>query len=161
MERAVPIQVKNVTDILLIWGVHDVYLFEDLTKAERITTEVFDGDFESCMDKTLAEIDDYFKSSPTLTIRNGQIIPTPGIKINIKSFIQWSKDVISTGRYPTITAFPIDKAIELIRKSKVYKAFFDKSKTIIDTAKPTQFTEKKKWEDWNSIFLNLKKWCPN
>ena len=43
-------------------GITDAVLFDGDTKANRITTKLFDDDFTSCMDKTYIELDDDLKS---------------------------------------------------------------------------------------------------
>ena len=73
---------------LLILKVEETDLFQYLIKSERIYKEVFDDDFESCMDKTSTKLDDGFKSFSTLTVSKRQIHLTPGTKRNIKEFIQ-------------------------------------------------------------------------
>ena len=69
---------QTAKDALVMYVVYDTDLFQDLTNSERITTEVFDDDFESFMDKTLTKLDDDFKSFSTLTTSKEQIRLTPG-----------------------------------------------------------------------------------
>ena len=69
-------------------GITDATVFQGISKAERIASEVFDDDFSSCMDKTYTDLDDDLKSYSMLTVTNGQIRLTPGQKKNIKAFIQ-------------------------------------------------------------------------
>ena len=61
------------------------------------------------MDKSPAEIDDDFKSFSTVTTSHRKISLAHGIKIDTKAFIQWTKYVISTGRYPTRMEFTIER----------------------------------------------------
>ena len=83
-----------------------------------------------------------------------------GIKRNIKAFVQSAKDSIRTGSYTMRMEFSIDKEIELMHKRKSHKAFVENSKTNIDTAKPTKFTYRGKWDDWKAIFLNILRLVP-
>ena len=65
-------------------GIMYAVLFEGDTKASRIATELFDGDFTSCMYKTYVKLDDDLKSYYTLTAAHGQIRLTPVHKNNIR-----------------------------------------------------------------------------
>ena len=61
-------------------GIDDNSLWNGQTQAERIAAEVFDDDFNSCMDITSSEIDDSFKMYSALTVVNGQIRLRPNEK---------------------------------------------------------------------------------
>ena len=63
-------------------GITDAVLFDGDTKASRITTELFDEDFMSFMDKTHIELDDDLKSYSTLTAAHGKIRIAHGHKKN-------------------------------------------------------------------------------
>ena len=78
----------TVQDAIILCGVNDAIVFNGLTKAERIADDVFDDDFQSCMDKTIKELDEDLKSYSALTIGNGQIRLTPGNKRNIRGLMQ-------------------------------------------------------------------------
>jgi hypothetical protein len=43
----------TVYNAIMLCGVIDPTYFNGTTKAERIATEIFDDDFQSCMDKTV------------------------------------------------------------------------------------------------------------
>ena len=68
--------------------------------------------------------------------------------------------MIRTGKDPSMIPLPVQKAAEFILRIKYHKDFADKSKKIVDTAKPTQFTEKSKWEYWNMVFIKFLKSIP-
>ena len=78
----------TVQDAIILCGVNDATVFNGSTKAERIADDVFDDDFQSCMDKTIKELDEDLKSYSALTIGNGQIRLTPGNKRNIRGLMQ-------------------------------------------------------------------------
>ena len=48
-------------------GVNDVDLFNGQTAAERLAEDLFDGAFETCLDKTHEELDADFKTYSDLT----------------------------------------------------------------------------------------------
>ena len=52
---------KNAKYALVICGVEDTDLFQYLTNSERISIDVFDEYFESCMDKKSTKLDNNFK----------------------------------------------------------------------------------------------------
>ena len=123
-----------VEDAIILCGVNDSTAFNGATKAERIADDVFDDDFQSCMDKTIKELDEDLKSYSALTIGNGQIRLTPGNKRNIRGLMQWCRDKIRVGSNPSITPFPIIEVPNLIRRYKTHEAFVKMSTTMIDTA---------------------------
>ena len=69
-------------------GVNDIGLFEGRTQAEHLATDLFSNNFHTGMDKTHPELDSDFKTYSDLTQAQGQICVTPGIKKNIKAFVQ-------------------------------------------------------------------------
>ena len=69
------------------------------------------------MDKTFEELDADFKSYSELTANEGRLRFSPGIKRNVKAFIQWTRDEIRLGRDPANTPFPVGRAAELIRRN--------------------------------------------
>ena len=48
----------TVTNAMVMCKVDNVNLFDGVTQARRIAIEVFDDDFNTCMDKTMDELDD-------------------------------------------------------------------------------------------------------
>ena len=97
------------------------------------------------MDKMYVEIYDDLKSYYILTSAHGQIRLTPGNKKNIKAFIQCMRDYIRIGIDPITVRFPVTNASDFIKRYKHHDAYVNKSKTITETAKPENFTDKLKW----------------
>ena len=114
---AAPIM-HTVQNAIILCEVNDATVFNGATKAERIVDDVFDDDFQSCMDKKIKELDEDLKSYSALTIGNGQIRLTPGNKRNIRGLMQWCRDKIRVGSNPGITPFPIIEVPNLIRRYK-------------------------------------------
>ena len=81
-----PVQ-YTVLDAITLCGVNTFIQFNAATQAERISTENFDDDFQSCMDKTMEELANDLKSYSSLAVANGQIRLTPGITKKIKAFM--------------------------------------------------------------------------
>ena len=125
-------------------GITDVVLFDGDTKAIRTFTELFDNDFTSCMDKTYVNKHDDLTSDSTLTATHGQIRLTPGHKKNIKAFIQWTRYQIRLGIDPNTVISPVANALEFIKRYEHHDAYINKSKTITETEKPENFTDKLK-----------------
>ncbi len=84
--------VYTVREAMAECGVNNVDQFEGRTQVERLAADLFSDDFYTCMDKTHGELDLDFKTYSDLTQTQGQIRVTPGIKKNIKAFLQWSRD---------------------------------------------------------------------
>ena len=157
---AANVDTYTVLDAMILCGIDNNTLFNGNTQATRITTEVFSDDFYTCMDKSFTDIDEDFKSYGALTAVQGQIRVNPGIKRNVKAFIQWTRDQICTSEDPSAIPFPIDQVSKLLIRYNSHQSFCKKAKTISTVAKPEQFTENTKWEDWNPVFLNFLRSIP-
>ena len=144
----------TVRDALIECGVDDVGIFLDQTPAERTEEDIFDNIFTSCMDVTFKELDEHFKTFSELSVAQGQIRLRPGIRKNIKAFVQWTPDEIRLACDPGATVFPVDQVSDLIRHYKMHENFQNNSKTLAEAANPKKFKESIKWEDWKPSFLN-------
>lgn len=106
-------------------------LFMEETPAQRIANNIFENIFTSCMDITVKELDEHFKTYSDLTVAQGQIcLPHPGTRTNIKAsrtnikaFVQSTRDEIRLGRDPSRTPFPINLVSDLIRRYKPHEKF--------------------------------------
>lgn len=160
MAAAAP-PVQTMEQALIACGVpDDGILFNGSTKAERIANDIFDDDFNSCLDVSFDDFDSECKTYSGLTINQGQIRLTPGTKRNIKALIQWSRDKIIIGVDPSSMLFPVVQAMTYIRRYKMHQQFISKSKTISDAAKPAKFSSDSKWIDWYPSFLNFLRSIP-
>ena len=70
---AVALCVNIVLDALVACGVDNTILINGHTPAWRLSDKILGNDFESCMDKTTKELENYFKSFRKLTQAQGQI----------------------------------------------------------------------------------------
>ena len=141
-------------------GVSNQDVFEDKTQAERLASDLFSDDFNTCMDKTHEELDSDFKTYSDLTQAQGQIRITPGVKKNIKAFLQWARDEYRLGRNPEYGRFSQADTQVLMRRYKTHKQFMDKSSDMSDAAKPPKFTTTMKWSDWSPTFINYLRTIP-
>jgi hypothetical protein len=91
------ILVFTVYNALVECGVDDVALFI----------------FETCMDLTFKELDEHFKTYSEITVQQGQLRIRPGVRKNIKAFIQWTRNEFRLGRDPSSIAFPVDNVSDL------------------------------------------------
>ena len=91
---------NTVRQLLAIAGVDDVQQFNGETQAQRLSADMFDDTFTSCMDKTYEELDSDLTMYSSLTVAQGQIRLQPGTKRGKKSFVQWTRDTIRTDRDP-------------------------------------------------------------
>lgn len=112
---------------------------------QRIAGDLFSDDFRSVMDKDWSEVTDDLKSYSTLTQTQGQIRLLPGVKKNLKAFIQWARDEIRMSRDPSTAAFPVGRVNELIRRAKTHEKFVKASDEAI---KPKDFKVETKWPEW-------------
>ena len=150
----------TVLDAMVACGVDDNIRFQEQTQAERFANEIFGNDFFMCMDKTFDELQSDLQSYSVLTIAQGQIRTSPGVKQRLQAFIQWTRDKVRNGEDPSAEPFPVELTSDLIRNYKSHQAFIEKSRTLIDTAKPNKFKDTYKWEDWCPTFLNFLRSIP-
>jgi hypothetical protein len=155
-----PVLPYTVYQAMIECGLDDHTLFNGNTQAQRIATEIFGDDFRSCMDITMTELSDAFKSLAVLTVNQGQIRVRPSEQRNIKAFVQWTRDRIRRGETPSEHIFSREDAVDLIRKLKTVDSFITKSKTIIETAKPHKLKSNTKWTDWLPTFTNFLRAIP-
>lgn len=153
-------QVYTVRDGMVLCGIDDESLFQDQTPAERFASDIFSNSFSMCLDKTMEEVNNDIKQYSSLTQAQGQIRITPGNRQNIQAFIQWVRDMLRTGREPSLEPFPLQDVANLIRNYKSHKAYMDKSKTVSEAARPIRFKENMHWEDWAPTFLNFLRAIP-
>ncbi|KAI2507357.1 hypothetical protein MHU86_7077 [Fragilaria crotonensis] len=151
----------TVVDAMVTCGVDHDGLFMDETQAQRLASDIFGDQFTSCLDITFKELDEHFKTYSDLTVAQGQIRIRPGIRKNIKAFVQWTRDELRLGRDPTGSPFPIIELVgDLIRRYRTHEKFLNDSKTLSEAAKPEKFKEATKWEDWKPTFLNYLRSIP-
>ena len=99
--------INTVHLLLLSIGISDVRVFLGQTDAQRLSDEMFDNDFRSCMDKTHEEIESDLKAYSSLTVAQGQIRLNPGIKRGIKAMVQWKRDMYRTDINPNTVSIPV------------------------------------------------------
>ena len=105
----------------------------------------------------MEEVQSDLKLYVSLTRQQGQIRTHPGNLHKIQAFIQWTRDMISSGLDPAGTQFPVQDTATLLKNYKSHKAFMDKSKIIAEAAKPVKFKENMRWEDWSPTFHQFPK----
>ena len=57
----------------------------------------------------------------------------------IQIFIQWNRDMLRTGRDPSLITFPSHEIVRPIRNYKSHKTYVDNSKTVSEAAKHVRF----------------------
>ena len=144
----------TVVDALIACGVNNAVLFMEQTQAQQIASDIFDDTFNSCRDITFKELDEHFKTYFDLSLVQGQICLNPGVRKNIKAFVQWTRDELRLGRDPSDTAFPILQVTDLICRYHTHEKYKTDSNTLAEAAKPEKFKEATKWEDWKPTFVN-------
>ena len=150
----------TVVDAMIACGMDHDALFQDETQAQRLATDIFGNQFTACLDVTYKELDEHFKTYTDLTAAQGRIQTRPGVRKNIKAFVQWTRDELRLGRDPALTPFPVAQVADLIRRYKTHEKYLTDSKTLSEAAKPEKFKESTKWEDWKPTFLNYLRSIP-
>ena len=129
-------------------------------KPDRIASEFFDDDFDSCLLLTFEDIENECKTMSSLTVAQGQIRLTPATKRNLKAFVEWTKYKLIVGEDPENDIFPVADAMEYIRRRKAHQSYIDKSRILSEAAKPDKLTEDTKWIDWFPTFVNFLRAIP-
>ena len=117
---------NTVRGILTLAEVNNVELFNVETQAQHLATNLFDDSFLSCMDKSYEEIDYDLKAYAIMTVTQGRIRLQPGVKLGIKSFVQWTRDRIRTDQDPMVIKVHAFNAALLIRHYKSHASFVKK-----------------------------------
>ena len=118
----------TVIDGMVACGMDHDALFQDETQAQRLATDIFGNQFSACLDVTFKELDEHFKTYTDLTAAQGRIQIRPGVRKNIKAFVQWTRDELRLGRDPALTPFPIAQVADLIRRYKTHEMYLDRFK---------------------------------
>ena len=117
--------VNTLEDLLTVCGVPDDGLFNGATNANRIAHDIFNNDFDSCMDIMFDDFDQECKTYASLTVAQGQIPLRPGTKNNIKAMMQWCREKLLIGQDPATIIYPNANQLNLICRYKQHQ-FKDK-----------------------------------
>lgn len=80
-------------------------------KATTITLELFDHKFEACIDITMDDLKENFKSLATILKTDGGVKIAPGPKRKVESFTLWVKHQYCMGRDPAALKYPYAESI--------------------------------------------------
>ena len=117
---------QTLRDVMITCGVpNDGILFNGDDKPDRIASEFFDDDFDSCLLMTFEDIENECKTMSSLTVNQGQIRLTPATKRNLKAFIEWTKYKLIVGEDPEDDVFPVADAMEYIRRRKAHNSYIE------------------------------------
>ena len=139
---------QTVLDGIILCGIPDANPFAGRTQAVRIASELFNDSFTAVKNKTFDDLDEDLKGFSILTVNQGQLRFQPGIKHNLRAFIQWTRDEFRMSRDPADTIFPVANVAILLDQYRTHKQFLDKAELMSKAAKPRDFTNETKWKDW-------------
>src|SRR5210317_1853701 len=140
----------DVKDAMIKCGISNTNNYAGTSPAERIATQIFDDDFQSCMDLQMDELNRALKILATLPRNQGQVIIMPLAKRKMKAFIQWTRDQIRNGRDPKRFEFPVADTTKLLDRMETHDRFRLDAE---HAPKPQMFTKDMKWEDWSTTFV--------
>lgn len=126
------------------------YLGQSIT--ERFTTDIFQNSFETCQDMTFEDFDSTLKAYANLPTNSGRIRIFPAPKSRIQALIHWVKGCYRTGLDPSLIAFPVGDAVQLIGEYHSHQNFIKSSNIMSEKAKPQTFSKDMFWEDWVTTF---------
>ena len=136
-------------------------LWNGETASQRIASDVFNDSFDSCIDITFVELDNHWKMYSSLTVAEGRIRLRPATKVNIRSLVQWTRDMFRTNQDPTSILFPVANRSELLNCYNTHKQWLTDASDMAKSARPKNFTEKMKWSGWKSTLINFLKSQPD
>ena len=88
------------------------------------------------MYKTFIDLESDFKIYSSLTQSQGQLRFLTGMKNKIKTFVQWTRNLIRMGMNPDKETFSLNQTASLIRVYKTHEKFIKDSSLQPDPAKP-------------------------
>lgn len=150
----------TVRDALVACGVPDANPYQGQTSAQRMAIDIFNNDFNACIDKAASDLKDDFDAFSSLASNQGRIRLAPGVKKRVAAFVQWTKDEIRMDRDPATTPFPVNDVASLERRANSHKLFVTSAEMNSKAAKPRNFDSKSKWEEWNPTFRNYLRQIP-
>jgi hypothetical protein len=135
-------------------------LFNAANALARISADIFNDNFSTCMDLSFTDLEDSWKTYSGLTVSEGRIRLLPGTKVNIKAFVQWVRDQIRIGNDPAQSPFPVNCRNDLLERYNTHKQWLKDAPDMLKSAMPKNFTEKMNWADWKGTFVNFLKTQP-
>ena len=104
--------------------------------SQRIANDIFNNSFNTCIDITFTELDNHWKTYSSLTVADGRIRLRPGTKVNIRAFVQWTRDKLRTGEDPAIEMFPVASRTDLIDCYNTHKQWVSDASDMAKSARP-------------------------
>jgi hypothetical protein len=150
-------------DALALCGVltdTDNIQFNEANAAARITAGVFNDNYSTCMDLSITNLEDDWKTYCTLTVAEDKIRLTSRTKANIKALLQCVRDRIRSGENPADDTFPVNDCFDLMERFNTHKQWMKDAEGMVKSAMPKEFDEKMNWADWNGTFINFLKSQP-
>ena len=134
-----------------VWAAMHVCLFPRTgVKHRSVATDLFQDDFETCIDFNDGALYNYFKATASLAAAHGQIKLQIQHRNNIRAFVQWTKEAIRTGQDPAMQEFAPTGIASILRKAESHKLYIANSD--MNAVKPKYFTKEIKWADWAPSF---------
>ena len=74
---------------------------------EMIASGVFTENFNTYVNIKFSELEDNWNTYSGLTVAKGRIRLRPRTEVNIRAFVQWTRDKIRQYEVPSLTLFPL------------------------------------------------------
>lgn len=123
--------------------------------SQRIASKVFNNNFSTCIDITLQDLDDRWKTYSSLTVNEGCIRIKPTTKFRIRAFTEWVRHKIRSNQLPSDEPFPVADCDDLIDQYNTHKQWVSEASNMAKSARLKNFTEKMKWMDWKLMLINF------
>ena len=107
--------------------------------AEMISGDVFNENFNTCVNIKFSKIEDNWKTYSGPTVAEGGIRLRPRTKVNIRAFVQWERRKIGQYYYPSLTLFPLAERDDLIKGFNTHKQWLEYAANLAHKYIPNNF----------------------
>ena len=122
-----------------------------------IAADVFNENFNTCVEINFSELEHNQKTYSGLMVYKGRIMLRPRTKVDIRVFVQWTRDKISQYQYPRLTLFPLAERYEPIKRFNTHTQWLGDAVNMKKNYIQQNFTEIMERMDCKAKFINFLK----
>ena len=154
-------QKYTVLDNIVACGISDeVDRNLNTSPAQRIASEMFNDNFNSCLSMSDSDIRGYLKTFNELPQAQGQVRMMPGAQRNIRAFVQFISHRARQDLPLDEVVYDTTMQVEMFDMRRDHERFIDQSETLAKSAKPASFKTTSVWFDWSKLCVNYLRLIP-
>ena len=92
---------------------------------EMISADVFNENFNTCVDIKFSELEYNWKTYSRLTVAEERISLRPRTKVDIREFVQCTRGEVRQDEDPILTLFPLNDRDDLIERFKTHNHWLE------------------------------------